>query len=295
MRYAFAFCIGVQLSTGADPANAPAPLSALAQASANGELQLVKELIDKGESVDDSSALIEAIDHGHMDVYRYLIKQGANVNMPRADREWMTPLKAAVQTGRVTDVFEVLDDGADVNLKEPLFSAVFDGNIPVMRELVYRGADINKVNEQGLSYLFYAIDYGHRQMALDILAIGEWINCKRHGIRLEGWRPCVTTVLQSAIKMGWDDVSIKMIEAGADVNEADLDGVTPLILACSKGMTETALVLIDRGADIHRSDNTGMTALIFATQRGLTEVVKKIESIDAKVDEGSACVESSCS
>ena len=295
MRYVLAFCIGVQLSAGANPADAPAPLSALAQASANGDIRLVKELIEKGESAEDSTALIEAIDHGHMDIYRYLIKKGANVNMPRIDREWMTPLNAAIKKGRVTDVFEVLDDGADVKLKEPLFTAVFYGNIPALHELVYRGADINRVDEQGLSYLFHAIEYGHRQMALDILAIGKWINCKRHGIRLEGWRPCFTTVLQSAIKQRWDDVSIGMIEAGADVNEADPDGVTPLILACSEGMTETALVLIDKGADIHRSDNTGMTALIFATQRGLTEVVKKIESIGAKVEAGSACAESSCS
>ena len=48
-----------------------------------------------------------------------------------------------------------------------------------------------------------------------------------------------------------------LIDAGADVNSADSDGITPLIVAAQSGHQQSVQLLIDEGADVNKTD-TGM-------------------------------------
>lgn len=52
--------------------------------------------------------------------------------------------------------------------------------------------------------------------------------------------------------------------AGADLNEKDLSGTTPLIVATTFGQTEIANSLIAAGADVNGRNNDGSTALLTA-------------------------------
>ncbi len=57
--------------------------------------------------------------------------------------------------------------------------------------------------------------------------------------------------LIEAAKKG-DTVSIKaLLEAGADVNAKDNDGLTALMWAAVRGHTETAQALLEAGADVN--------------------------------------------
>ena len=54
------------------------------------------------------------------------------------------------------------------------------------------------------------------------------------------------------------------IEAGADVNSANLKGVHPLMIAARDASVECVLLLLDAGADLHRATRKGCTALHLA-------------------------------
>lgn len=76
---------------------------------------------------------------------------GANLNSTATSR---SPLCLAAGEGRLTAVRYLLDEGANVNLREPdgntaLTEATFFGHAPVVKELLVRGADVNAVSAAG--------------------------------------------------------------------------------------------------------------------------------------------------
>lgn len=77
------------------------------------------------------------------------------------------------------------------------------------------------------------------------------------------------TTLSDSIFDVNDKNSIKMIDAGYDINEIDNLGRTPLIwCALQKGVSvEVAKKLLEKGAKINTPDNDGYTALMNAADR----------------------------
>ena len=55
-----------------------------------------------------------------------------------------------------------------------------------------------------------------------------------------------------------------LAEAGADLNAADPDGITPAISAIINGHYDVAMLLVEKGADVNLADNTGRTPLYAA-------------------------------
>ena len=57
-----------------------------------------------------------------------------------------------------------------------------------------------------------------------------------------------------------------LVSAGADVNQADANGITPLVMAISNNHVDVARFLMDHGADINASDWHGRTPLWAAVE-----------------------------
>ena len=70
---------------------------------------------------------------------------------------------------------------------------------------------------------------------------------------------------------------LKLIRGGVNVNAADNEGHTALIIASTNGCTEVVQALLAHGANIYATDNRGSTALIIASKNGCTEIVKLIK------------------
>jgi ankyrin repeat protein len=73
------------------------------------------------------------------------------------------------------------------------------------------------------------------------------------------------TPLHSAARKGHKEIIELLIAAGADVNAKDkIDGYVPLHLAATKGHKEVVELLIVKGADVNAKDTGGKTPLDWA-------------------------------
>ena len=72
-----------------------------------------------------------------------------------------------------------------------------------------------------------------------------------------------------------------LLDAGADVNAKNNEGVTALMWAAGVGGTDAVQVLLDAGADVNAKHKSG-TALVWAQKKGHTEVVEILKKAGAK-------------
>ena len=93
----------------------------------------------------------EAIMDGNFRQVRILRFAGVNVN---ARGNCCVPLFLAAGEGRLDMLRYLLDQGADVNAREKLGAtalteAAYYGHVKVTRELLFRGADVNAIGDDG--------------------------------------------------------------------------------------------------------------------------------------------------
>lgn len=75
-----------------------------------------------------------------------------------------------------------------------------------------------------------------------------------------------------------------LLDAGADAEAKDNDGMTALLAAVDEGHWETVRVLLDAGADANAKSEDGISALLAATYAGHTQTVKALLDAGAEVD-----------
>jgi ankyrin repeat protein len=142
-------------------------------ASRNGQLDVVRSLLDHGPHVDKrddigQTALIAASKNGKLQVAKLLIERGADVNS-RSNAGW-TPLHHASRNGHLDVVRLLLDHGADLSARQrsqrtALASASPNGHLEIVKLLLERGADPNVRNRFGLTPKQQAMARGHDKIA----------------------------------------------------------------------------------------------------------------------------------
>eukprot|EP00439_Symbiodinium_sp_Y106_P040735 s2192_g5.t1 len=77
---------------------------------------------------------------------------------------------------------------------------------------------------------------------------------------------------------GHIDAARQLLQAGARVNAARLDGATPLLFASQNGHKQVVRLLLAANADAKKARTTdGATAIARAHQKGHVEIVKVLE------------------
>ncbi len=77
---------------------------------------------------------------------------------------------------------------------------------------------------------------------------------------------------------------IRLLAGGADADEANRYGVTPLSVACTNGNAEAVAALLASGADPNRALNGGETPLMTAARTGLVRPVRLLLGAGASID-----------
>ena len=170
---------------------------------------------------------------------------------PVADPELDRQLIAAAYANDVEEAARLIEAGADVNAKDDTVQSAYliatseVGDDPRLLELTLaNGADVRSLDSYNGTGLIRAADRGYTRIVARLLETDVDID---HVNRL-GW-----TALLEAIILGSGDaqhveVVRQLVEAGADVNLADGQGVTPLAHAEDAGYEEMVTILRAAGA-----------------------------------------------
>jgi len=128
--------------------------------ASKGDLAAVKRAISKGTKVDKKdiagqTALMYAAETGNLEIVKYLVEQGANINAVSGRKGRGTPLIYAAAANKVEIVEYLLKNGGDINATTPyqnetaLIWAVASGHEKIVKLLLENGADKNITNRGG--------------------------------------------------------------------------------------------------------------------------------------------------
>lgn len=200
-----------------------------------------------------------AIELGDLDMVRLLIAAGADATVPDAADEPL--LFAAVRSGIPGIVSALLAAGAPVDATDKAFEqtalmvAAREAEEQSLALLLEAGADVNRQTPAGAvpRPRLPAENAGSKG---DGIVRGGW---PEHGMRAPV--PGAKTPLLYAAREGATGATRMLIEAGADLEQADANGTTPLLAAVINDRMDTARVLVEAGADVNAVDWYGQTPL----------------------------------
>jgi ankyrin repeat protein len=239
------------LSKGGNP-NTPAAdgTTAIMWASANGDVDLVRALVRAGADVRlknqfGTTAVTEAAIVGSAPILDVLLKAGADPNVRNPEGE--TPIMAAARSGKVEAARVLVEAGADVNAKEEfggqsaLMWAAAQGQAEMVKFLASSGADVNArgvirnwerkviteprpkdMNQGGFTPLLYAAREGCVECAKHLMAAGADPSIAD---------PHMVAPLNMALLNLHFELAKYLVEAGADMNEWDFYGRSPVYMA----------------------------------------------------------------
>lgn len=191
--------------------------------------------------------LIDAARQGDVATVQQLLAQGADVHLQ--DERGVTALIAAAYGNHVPVAELLILAGADVNVQDDTQQSAYliptaDGYLELLKLTLQAGADVHSTDSYNGTGLIRAADRGHVEIIQELLKTAINVN---HVNRL-GW-----TALLEAIILGdggprHTEVVRLLVAAGADVNLADSQGVTPLAHARQQGYTVIVEILEQAGA-----------------------------------------------
>ncbi|KAE8976298.1 hypothetical protein PR003_g26439 [Phytophthora rubi] len=100
--------------------------------------------------------------------------------------------------------------------------------------------------------------------------------------------PPVASALWWASRNGCPEVVKALLDEGISINEAGIEGWTPLAIAAFEGHTSVVALLAERGASLNTQVSSGATALIIACGMGHLVTVDILLSNGALIDLASA-------
>lgn len=216
------------------------------------DINAVKRLIQSGADVNQAndygaSPMQLAAEMGDAAILKLLLDAGADADSP--NQEGQTALMLVARTGNVEAASLLVKRGAHVNAVEQfgeqtaLMWASARRHPKMVEFLLAKGANIN--------------------------ARSAWRNWERH-ITAEGRAKDVNTggltPLLYAAREGCDECVRVLIKHRVDVNLADPDGAAPLTVAMMNKNWQIAQQLIAAGADVNQWDIYGMSPLHVAIE-----------------------------
>jgi ankyrin repeat protein len=262
--------------------------NALSLAAGCGYKAIVDSLLDIGANINRvsgvslSTACHFAALKNRCDVVDLLIGRGANVAIRNANGA--TALCHAVGNRHERLAIALINAGTPLNQPDTLCRAATI-SVAVIKLLCDRLVDVGTLRDgSGNTPLHFAArrPFANESAVIDTLLNDSGVDVNARGT---GGASC------AHVAAGYDraEVLYTLIANGADVNQADDDGCTPLHAACDQeqydGSLPCAVLLLTAGADAHAANSRGQTACHLAALSmdgvGLLELLAAGADFDA--------------
>ncbi|KAM9299479.1 B-cell lymphoma 3 protein [Gastrophryne carolinensis] len=192
------------------------------------------------------------------------------------DEDGDTALHIAVAHGNILAVRQVVElmkhgridlDIMNYIRQTPLHLAVIIDQPELVTLLLEHGSSPNIQDRNGQTCFHLACEYG----SIGCLEVLMRVTTRD----LEATNYQGMTALHIAVSTGRKDLTLCLLEHGADVNAVDIkSGQSPLIQAVENGHEEMVSLLIQHGARVNQLTYAGNTALHVASGRGLAEITR---------------------
>jgi ankyrin repeat protein len=255
----------ILLAAGAD-ANAKNDFGATPLMWAITDPEKVRVLLTAGADIRAKSKMgrtplyLAAANDGSSATVKLLLDRGANPT--ERDSRQSTPLLAATAANDTASIKLLLEHGADANDADDvgmtaLMNAASNGNLKVIEMLLARGANVNAVSKPEINQ-----------------------NVKNGPIALGSF-----TALMVAVPAAGPEVIKALLDAGAQVDPADVRQMTPLMMAIATDHADSRVVklLLDRGADPKRKDREGQNAFDWARKYNAPAILRELGSQTVKL------------
>jgi ankyrin repeat protein len=263
------------------------------------------ELNVNARAVDGTTALHWAVHADDLATVESLLAAGADAKAQ--DRYGLTPVRLACENANAIILKKLLDAGADPNSPDPqgttalMIAARTQGGTEAVKLLLERGAAVNALDTVQSTALMWAVRSNHSDVVDLLIHHDAEINARTrkgdppawrapdsgggsHGLGIVrgGWpergyreaAPGEMTALLYAVRDARIEIARTLIAANANVNQVEVNGVSPLLMAISNNHIDVARLLLDHGADVNAVDWWGRTPLWTAVDLRNLEVNK---------------------
>ncbi len=142
---------------------------------------------------------------------------------------------------------------------EDLIKAIHAKRNGLIQILIKQQVDVNGRNAKGESPLRIAIEYSDNYSVQQLVSAGAKVN------EVIADQNNKTLLMLATQDQDHGGLKIReLLRAGANIEERDATGKTPLIYAAINNNSEAARVLLEKGADINSFDQKGQTAKNYA-------------------------------
>ena len=225
--------------------------------------------------------LMVAIEKGHNGMAEQLIKAKANVNARNKDGRMALHLACCKGDRRM--VGQLIQAKADVNVEDSgksclcvaiLFGQSNSGCCDIVKQLIEAHADVNaKQSHDGCPPMISVISGQIMGLDMDVVKHLTKLLIEAKADVNAANEEGVSALMHAS---DYGSVVDHLIEAHANVNAKSEAGNTPLMFACSSGHGDLAQQLIKAGADVNAKNRNGLTAVMLATDRGHESVLKQL-------------------
>ena len=199
------------------------------------------------------------------------------------DSSGWSPILRAIEIDNV-EILKLLiqkSKGTDLNVPSnrqhtPLTYAIFNERLEIVEELIKSGANVDQKDDQDWTPLIAAIHKNN----LKIVTLLATNRANFNSIYF-GWTPI--TIAIRVFKCSIEVVEC-LIKFGADVNQEDNNGWTPLVASIAHQNLEITRILTTNGANINFIDSGGRTPLCNAVGVQNMEIVKFLVENGADVN-----------
>ncbi|QMW45818.1 hypothetical protein G4B11_009273 [Aspergillus flavus] len=292
----------------ADNLSTDADLNALIQTHNRFYHLLKTYLFEHNVRYGESSALVWAAAHGHIEIAKKSLRAKADANAlsplhrsifklnlctcpsillpadhacewcPTDGRHRSTPIMLAAMNGHKEIVELLVHHGADINRQvggvcTPILGAIGHGNVDVVEYLLIAGVNLDVTLDGFWDYdpLELAAHEGHAEVVKLLL---------RHGVD-----PNKSSALALATSMGKLEATRVLLEAGASIERVcTRNQMDALFNAVDRGEATVVGLLIEYGANLESRDSDGMTPLAYAAYFRRPEAAEVLLNHGANID-----------